>query len=134
MSTEPPEYEHGGEYQSDAFGAPDSLDDLKGEGAAVGCLLIYAMIVIVVLAELLRYATGSAKWWPVLIAVPFFLPRIWSTFRLWQSPQLLDGPRVKGLSFREKRFWLVAVVVAMIVEFELQLLWPTIRDFFDSLW
>jgi len=112
MSTEPEEYEHGGEYQPDAFGALNSIEDLKGEGHAVGCLLLYLFVAIVFVAELLRYATGSAKWWPLLIAIPFFFPRVWAAFRLGQNPDIAGIPAVSGMSLRDKRLG-IAVVVGM---------------------
>ena len=127
-------HEHGGEYEPDAFGALDSLEDLQGESPAVGCMLAYIIVVIAFLAELLRYATGSAIWWPILITIPFFFPRVWAAFRLWQSPQLMDGPALKHLNWRDRRLWLGVAVVLMIAEFQLRLFWPTIRNFFDRAW
>jgi hypothetical protein len=133
-TTPPPEHEHGGEYQPAPFGAQDSLDDIRAEGPAVGCMLVYLFVVIVVAAEFLRYFTGTAVWWPLLIAIPFFFPRVWAAFRLWQSPQLMDTPDVSRLSFRDRRLWLVLAVVLMIAEFELQLFWPRIEALFSEMW
>lgn len=130
----PPEHEHGGEYRPDAFGALDSLDDMRSEGPALGCMAMYLLVVAVFLAELLRYLTGSGKYWLVLAAIPFLFPRVWAAFRMWQSPQVLDERGFKGMSLRDRRWWIVAAVVLMALELEFQLFWPSIRDFFNRAW
>lgn len=128
------EHEHGGEYQPDAFGALDSLEDLKAERPAMGCLAAYMIVAVIFLAELLRYSTGSGKWWLVLIAVPFFFPRMWAAFRMWQSPQMLDRTEMSRISWRDRRLWIMVAIVLMIAEFEFKLFWPTIREFFTRAW
>ncbi|MBL0922951.1 MAG: hypothetical protein IBJ12_00600 [Sphingomonadaceae bacterium] len=128
----PPEHEHGGEYQPDAFGAPGSLDDIKSDGPAVGCLLVYLFVAVVFAAEMLRYFTGSAKWWLLLIAIPFLLPRGWAAFRLWQSPQLIEGEAVGRTSMKARRWYIVATMVLLFVELEFQLFWPVIRGWFEG--
>jgi hypothetical protein len=130
--TDQQEHEHGGEYQPDPFGAPGSLDDIRSEGPAVGCLLLYVFAAIVFAAEMLRYFTGSAKWWPLLIAIPFLLPRGWAALRLWQSPQLIEGEAVRHASLKDRRWYIVATMLLLFVELEFQLFWPVIKGWFEG--
>jgi hypothetical protein len=127
MAEEPEDYEHGGGYEPDAFAPLNSPADLAGDGQAVGCLILYGLAVAVFVAEMLRAITGSAIWWLLMIPILYFAPRIWAAFRLWQRPEWLDGhAALSALHPRKRRFWIMLVVVAMVLEVQFRLVLPRV--------